>query len=148
MFGFFRRFKQKPKYQKGVKPTLKIREYPPKIILAWAKGAEGNSDLLQYLFDNGYRELNMTIHAFFHKQEAINWLMDNGFPHLLALVNASEENEEAMDWLKNNNLDLYYNMALAISGDSEGFKWIEKNSTKEIYYLTLNLQTLRKKWKY
>lgn len=148
MFSFLRGYKQKRKYQDGVNPKMKLREYPPKIILAWAKGAEGHSEILDYLYKNGYKELVMTIHAYFHKQEAINWLMENGYPHLLALVNASEGNEEAADWLKNNEMLLFYNMALAINDEKEGEQWLTKNSTQEIYFLTLNLRTLRKKWKY
>ncbi|MBW7867957.1 MAG: hypothetical protein H3C31_06505 [Brumimicrobium sp.] len=145
MAGLFKRLRGNLKYQDGAKPKIILREYPPKIILAWAKGAEGHSELLDYLFNNGYKELTMTIHAYYHKPEAIDWLMQNGFPHLLALVNASEGNEEASEWLQKNNFLLLHNIALAISGEKEGFEWLKQNSTQEFYYLTLNLKTLKEK---
>ena len=142
MFNFVLN-KYKERKQKKDKKIINLREYPPKIILAWAKGADNNSEFLDYLYNNGYKELVMTIHSYYHKKEAKEWLMDNGFPHFLALVNASEGNEDALNWLKKNEFILFYNMALAIDGDNTGFEWLKSNSTKEFYYLTLNLKTLK-----
>lgn len=118
-------------------------DYHPKIILAWAKGIEGNSQLLDYLYENGYKELVMATHAIRLKDEAVDWLMKNGYPHFMAMINAAEGNQQALEWLKKNNFLLFYNMALAIESEDEGFKWINQNSTQEIFYLTKCIKTVK-----
>ena len=120
--------------QKKIK-TLPF-DYHPKIILAWAKGIDGNTDLLNYLYENDYKELVMAAHAIHLKDEARDWLMENGYPHVMAMINASEGNEQAQQWLKINNYLLFYHMAIAIDGDNTGFTWINQNSTEDFFYLT------------
>jgi hypothetical protein len=122
--------------QKAEKVVIKPFEYHPKIILAWAKGIEGHSDLLKYLLKNDYKELVMAAHAIRLKDKARTWLMKNGYPHVMAMINASEGNKQALRWLQINNFMLFYNMAIAIEGEPEGFKWINQNSTQEYFYLT------------
>lgn len=139
MFNFFKKNKGQ-KRQVNINDTKRVKakpfDYHPKIILAWAKAIEGNVDLMNYLFENGYKELTMAAHAIRLKDEARDWLMENGYPHLMAMINAAEGNEQAQQWLKMNNYLLFYNMAIAIDGEAEGFKWINQNSTQEIFYLT------------
>lgn len=122
--------------QKAQKVEIKPFDYHPKIILAWAKGIEGHSELLNYLLDNGYKELVMATHAIRLKEKARTWLMKNGYPHLMAFINAAEGNKQATNWLLKNNFSLLYNMAIAIDGDPEGFKWLNQNSTQEYFFLT------------
>lgn len=122
--------------QKATKVEIKPFEYHPKIILAWAKGIEGHSDLLNYLLENDYKELVMAAHAIRLKEKARTWLMKNGYPHVMAMINAAEGNQQALRWLKANNFTLFYNMALAIDGEAEGFHWLNKNSTQEYFFLT------------
>ncbi|PKR80508.1 hypothetical protein CW751_09025 [Brumimicrobium salinarum] len=135
-------FRRKKKYKGDAdkKPAAKLSvkplEYHPKILLAWAKGIEGNQELLNYLLENGYKELVMATHAIRLKDKARDWLMENGYPHLMAMINAAEGNKQALSWLRKNNFHLLYNMARAIDGDAEGFKWINTNSTQEWFYLT------------
>ncbi|HLV40874.1 MAG TPA: hypothetical protein VKY37_01250 [Brumimicrobium sp.] len=135
-------FKRNKKYKGDAtkKPATKLVvkpfEYHPKIILAWAKGIEGNTELLNYLLDNDYKELVMAAHAIQLKDKARDWLMENGYPHVMAMINAAEGNKQALQWLRMNNFLLFYNMALAIDGEDEGFKWINRNSTQEFFYLT------------
>src|SRR5690554_2985820 len=132
--GLFNRNKKeemKGTRQKASKVQIKPFEYHPKIILAWAKGIEGHSDLLKYLLDNGYKELVMATHAIRLKDKARTWLMKNGYPHVMAFINAAEGNKQALNWLLKNNFVLFYNMAIAIEGDPQGFKWINQNSTQE-----------------
>lgn len=139
MFNFLKKNKGQ-KRQVNINDTKRVQvrpfDYHPKIILAWAKAIEGNTDLMKYLLDNGYTELTMAAHAIRLKDEARDWLMDNGYPHMMAMINAAEGNEQAQQWLKMNNYLLFYNMAIAIDGEMEGFKWINLNSTQEIFYLT------------
>lgn len=135
-------FKRNKKYKgdSTKKPVSKLKvkpfEYHPKIILAWAKGIEGNSDLLNYLLEHDYKELVMASHAIHLRDKARDWLMENGYPHIMAMINAAEGNKQALQWLRMNNFTLFYNMALAIDGHDEGFKWINQNSTQEYFYLT------------
>ncbi len=139
MFNFFKKNKGQ-KRQVNINDTKRVKvkpfDYHPKIILAWTKAIEGNVDLMNYLFEYGYKELTMAAHAIRLKDEARDWLMENGYPHLMAMINAAEGNEQAQQWLKMNNYLLFYNMAIAIDGEAEGFKWINQNSTQEIFYLT------------
>lgn len=135
-------FKRNKKYKgdSTKKPASKLKvkpfEYHPKIILAWAKGIEGNSDLLNYLLEHDYKELVMASHAIHLRDKARDWLMENGYPHIMAMINAAEGNKQALQWLRMNNFTLFYSMALAIDGHDEGFKWINQNSTQEYFYLT------------
>lgn len=118
-------------------PTL-VFDYHPKIILAWAKGIEGNKQLLDYLHENGFPELVMANHAIKLKDEARDWLMKNGFPHIMAMINAAEGNEQAMNWLKMNKFDVLYYIAEAVDGEFEGqkgFAWIKKYSTEDVFML-------------
>jgi hypothetical protein len=142
-------FKRNKKYKgdstkkPAAKLTVKSFDYHPKIILAWAKGLEGNSELLNYLLENDYKELVMATHAIRLKDKARDWLMENGYPHLMAMINASEGNKQALNWLLKNNFLLFYHMALAIDGDSDGFKWINQNSTQEFFLLARTIKDVK-----
>lgn len=128
-------------------PTL-LFDYHPKIILAWAKGIEGNQELLDYLFNNGYEELTMAAHAIRLKDEARDWLMKNGFPHIMAMINAAEGNEQAHNWLKMNKFDVLYYIAEAVDGGYEGrngFAWIKNNSTEDVFILAQIIKKVKDK---
>ena len=132
----FNRNKKEVTRQKPTKVSIQPFDYHPKIILAWAKGIEGHPELLNYLLDNGYKELVMATHAIRLKEKARTWLMKNGYPHLMAFINAAEGNKQATNWLLKNNFLLLYNMAIAIDDDPQGFKWLNQNSTQEYFFLT------------
>ena len=143
---FFNRWRKRRRQISAKKPlkfTPPPFNYHPKIIMAWAKGIEGESQLLDYLYKNGYKELVMATHAIRLKDEATEWLMKNGYPHFVAMINAAEGNQQALAWLKKNNFTLFYNMALAIESENEGFKWINQNSTQEIFYLTKCIKSVK-----
>ncbi|MFA5574909.1 MAG: hypothetical protein WC994_07635 [Brumimicrobium sp.] len=148
--GFFDRFKKKRKvrvpregFNKPLTFTPQPFDYHPKIILAWAKAIEGNEELLDYLWEQGYHELVMTKYAIFLKDKARDWLMENNYPHFMALIHAAEGNKEALNWLAKNKFFLFYNMALAIEGENKGFVWINKNSTREIFMLTKVIKSVK-----
>lgn len=142
-------FKSKKKYKgdsEKKKPTrLPIQpfEYHPKIIIAWAKALEGNTDLLEYLLNNGYKELVMATHAIKLKDKARNWLMENGYPHLMAMINAAEGNQQALRWLNKNDFKLFYHMAIAIDGEKEGFIWINRHATQDLFLLTKSIKKVK-----
>lgn len=133
---FFNRFKSNKDKNEEKSVAIQPFSYHPKIILAWAKGLEGNTDLLRYLKENGYEELVYASRAIHGKESARSWLMKNGYPHITAMINAYEKDDQALEWLKKNRFALFYNMARAIKDEDEGFQWINKNSTQEIYLLT------------
>ena len=148
MLGFLKRRKKRKRVReenRAAKHEVKPFSYHPKIILAWAKGIEGNSDLLNYLYKSGYEELVMATHALRLKDEAREWLMKNGYPHLMAMINGAEGNKDALKWLKVNNFNQLYNMAIAIDGHDEGFRWLNINSTQDIFVLTRSIKKLKDK---
>lgn len=120
---------------------MKPIDYPAKIILAWAKAIDGNSDILLWLKENGYPELAMATYAIHLKEEAREWLPKNGYPQLMAFINASEGNEKAQRWLLINDMMLLYHMSQAIENEQESWEWLSKNVTADLFLLT---QTIKK----
>lgn len=144
MLNWFRKNKKKadqPNTRKVQAVPMKPIDYPPKIILAWAKAIDGNQDILLWLKDNGYPELSMATYAILLKQEARDWLPVNGYPQLMAFIHAAEGNEKALRWLELNGFDLLKNMALAVDGEKEGWDYISTNATADLFLLT---QTIKK----
>lgn len=142
-------FRKKKKYKgdgekkQPTKLSLKPFNYHPKIILAWAKGIEGDTHFLDYLYENDFKELVMAAHAIRLKDKARDWLMENGYPHVMAMINGAEGNPQALSWLKKNNFDMFYHMALAIDDDPKGFEWINKHSTQDIFVLTKSIKKVK-----
>lgn len=142
---FFKQLSNKKEEVEEDHVEIKPFAYHPKIILAWSKGLEGNTDILTYLKANGFEELVQATRAIYGKEKSRNWLMKNGYPHLMAMIRAYEDDENALEWLRKNRFALFYNMAKAIMDEDEGFLWINKNSTQEIYYLTKTLKHVKEK---
>jgi hypothetical protein len=140
MWKFFQR-KGKQMRGKRTKVPMNPLEYPPKIILAWAKAIEGHDEIRDWLAKNGYEELAVACWAIRLNTDSRDWLMENGFPHLMAMINAAEGNEQARIWLEKHGFTMLYNLGLAGDGEQEGFAWIQKNCTPDIFILA---QTIRK----
>jgi len=147
MSWFKRIFGKDPLPQKPVTEKANIAfaelNYPPKILLAWCKALEGNTELARFLLDNGYEELFYTTQAIFLKQEARNWLMDNGYPHLLAMVNASEGNESALHWLNVHHFDVLYHVANAVEGEMPSFEWLRAHTNEIVFLLTTTIKKVK-----
>ncbi len=146
MAGLFRRKKKYKGDKEGKRPSkleVKPFEYHPKIILAWAKGIEGNTDLLDFLYKSGFEELVMATHAIKLKDKARDWLMENGYPHIMAMINGSEGNAQALTWLKRNGFELLYHMAIAIDDDVNGFKWLNRHASQDIFLLTRSIKKVK-----
>ncbi|MDX1445103.1 hypothetical protein [Lishizhenia sp.] len=146
LFNKKRKEKRQVSIQKVTKLESKELTYHPKIIIAWAKAIEGNTDLLNYLNENGFEELFMATYALKLKDEARDWLMKNGYPHLMAFINAAEGNQQALQWLKMNNFTALYYMAEAIDGEQNGYKgfaWLKNNATPDIFELTRIIKKLK-----
>ena len=127
------------------KVALKSIDYPPKIILAWAKAIEGNDDLMRWLKENGYSELTIATFAIYLKKEARDWLVANGYAHLMAMINASEGNERAQKWLQNHNFNLLYHISMAVEDEQESWKWLGKYASADIFLLTQAIKKVKDK---
>lgn len=145
MLSWFRKKKkvEAPAVQEVLTVTMKPMDYPPKVILAWAKAIEGNQQILLWLKENGYPELYMATHAIWLKEEARDWLPAKGYPHLLAFINAAEGNEKALRWLMLNDLMLLYHMAEAVEGEQGGWEWLGKNASADLFLLTQSIKKVK-----
>jgi hypothetical protein len=123
--------------------TFAQLNYPPKIILAWVKALEGNTELALFLLDNGYEELYHTTQALLLKDEARNWLMNNGYPHLMAMVNAAEGNGHALRWLQMHGFEHLYHVANAVEGEMESFEWLKTHTDPTLFLLTRTIKKLK-----
>lgn len=126
----------------AIVPMRKI-DYPPKVILAWAKAIEGNAEFGAFLLENGYEELFYATQAIRLKNEARDWLMKNGYPHLMAMINAAEGNESAQTWLRVHNMDLLLNISLAVEDEQESWKWLKLNATEDLFILARSIKEVK-----
>ena len=145
MFNLFKKKSTQIKVADIQKVAMKPLNYPPKIILAWAKAIEGNVEIGKWLKENGYEELLYATSAIFLKDEARKWLMENGFPQLMAFINAAEGDGKAQKWLLLNNFELLYHIAMAVEDDQESWKWLNLNSTQDIFILTQTIKKVKDK---
>lgn len=117
--------------------------YPPKILLAWMKAIEGNTDIGLFLLNNGYEELYHTHQALLLNQIARNWLISNGYPHLMAFVNAAEGNESAQKWLSVHGFEVLLVASKAIDGDMESFKLLSQYNDQILFQLIKTIKQLK-----
>jgi hypothetical protein len=142
MMNWFKKKKAAPKSAEQVqKVPLKLINYHPKIILAWAKAIEGNDEFMIWLKENGFPELTIATHAIYLKEEARDWLTNNGYPHLMAMINAAEGNEMAQKWLLAHDFEILYHIALAVEDDQDSWEWLGDNVTADMFILA---QTIKK----
>lgn len=144
MFSWFKKNKTKQISVNDIqKVVMKPINYPPKIILAWAKAIEGNEEIAKFLADNGYLELNMASAAIFLKPEARTWLMQNAYPHLMAMIHAAEGDQKALKWLRMNGFDLLAAIALAVEGENEAWDWLKNNATQDLFILAQSIKKVK-----
>ena len=145
MLGWFKKKKREIVASELSSTPLHHLDYPPKIILAWAKAIEGNKELLLWLKDNGYEELAMATYAIYLKEEARNWLQQDGYAHVLAMINAAEGNESAQRWLLVHNFEILYHIAMAVENEPTSFEWLGNNAPADIYLLAQSIKTIKDK---
>jgi hypothetical protein len=110
-------------------------DYDPKIVVAWAKAIEGNKEITNWLYENGFKELCFAIQAIYLKNEARDWLMQNGYPHLMAMIHAAEGNANAQKWLQANGFEQLYHIAMAVEDEQESWKWLQLNAGPDVFIL-------------
>jgi hypothetical protein len=142
VWNFFK--KQKLEDKKPVDFTaIKPMEYSSMFILAWAKAFEGNIELQNWLRDNGYLELYLSVLAIYLKDEPRDWLVKNGYPHLMAMINAAEGNPNAAKWLWDHNFHILYHIAKAVDHEETSWLWLRQNSTQDIFILAQSIQLIK-----
>ena len=122
---------------------LKPMEYSSMVILAWAKAVEGNIELQNWLKDNGYIELYLSVFAIYLKDEPRDWLVKNGYAHLMAMINAAEGNTNAAKWLLEHNFTMLYHLARAVDHEEGSWIWLRQNSTQDIFILAQSIQKIK-----
>lgn len=127
------------------KVELKPINYPPKIILAWAKAIGGNTELSAWLNKNGYPELVIASAAIHLKDDARTWLMHNGFAHIMAMIHAAEGDEKAQAWLLKYKFELLYHIAMAVEHENESWIWLKKNATPDLFILAQSIKEVKDK---
>jgi hypothetical protein len=141
-FNFFKKKIEVKEEQLKYVP-LKPIEYSSMIILAWAKAVEGNIELQNWLRDNGYPELYMSIFAIYLKDESRNWLVENGYAHIMAMIHAAEGNENAAKWLLDNNFLMLHHLAKAIDHEPKSWEWLQKNGSQDLFILARSIQIVK-----
>ncbi|TNE77498.1 MAG: hypothetical protein EP333_00750 [Bacteroidetes bacterium] len=143
MLNWFKKKKRQIVASELSKTPLKNIDYPPKILLAWAKAIEGNDQILNWLKENDYEELYMATYAIKLKDDARNWLQANGFAHLLAMINAAEGNESAQKWLLVHGFEILYHIAMAVENEESSWDWIGKNAPLDVYLLAKSIKKVK-----
>ncbi len=143
MLNWFKKKKRQIVASELSKTPLKNIDYPPKILLAWAKAIEGNDQILNWLKENDYKELYMATYAIKLKDDARNWLQANGFAHLLAMINAAEGNESAQKWLLVHGFEILYHIAMAVENEESSWDWIGKNAPLDVYLLAKSIKKVK-----
>jgi len=118
-------------------------EYPSKIVLAWGEAIGGNSEIRDWLIQNGYPELGLFCFALRNQDDARQWLIDNGHPHLMALINGSEGNPQAILWLRKFHLDIVEKMARAADNDDRAHEWLLLNGHKEMAMIAQKMRYIK-----
>jgi len=146
MFGLFKKKRgHSIERHEIVTKHLKPLDYPPKVIVAWAKAIEGNQQLMRWLKENDYFELCMATYAIHLKEEARSWLSQNGYAHLHAFINASEGVKSAQKWLQKHKLEQLFHMAMFIEEETESLHWLQQNATEDILFLTYTIKKIKDK---
>lgn len=146
MFNWFRKKDKSNRVvgQQAIVP-MKTIDYPPKIILAWAKAVEGNDEIVVWLKENGFEELAMATYAIYLKEPARDWLTKNGYPQLMAFINAAEGNVKAQRWLLLHDFEMLHYMSLAIDDDQDAWKWLGENVTADLFLLAQSIKKVKDK---
>ncbi len=122
---------------------MERKEYPTKIILAWAEAVDGNVEIRNWLMANGYPELGLFVFALHLKKEARQWLLDNQFPHLMAMVECAEGRGVACQWLEKYQFELLEKVAKAADNDEKAVQWLMENQYQDFMRLALRIRRVK-----
>ncbi|MFM1932734.1 MAG: hypothetical protein RL226_2037 [Bacteroidota bacterium] len=119
------------------------RAYPIKIIIAWGEAMDGNTEIRDWLIQNGYPELGLFSFALRNNDDARKWLVDNKYPELLALINGSEGNPGALQWLEKNGYPVLHKMALAADNDDDAMQILATMPEKEWFIIASKMRRIK-----
>jgi hypothetical protein len=114
-----------------------LKNYPEKILLAWAEAINGNTKIREFLANNGYPELAIFCFALRNQDTARTWLVEKKYMHLMALISGAEGDEDAIEWLNRFDFKTLAKVALAGDNDLAAFKWLQ---SKDILFARIALE--------
>ncbi len=120
-----------------------VKQYSPKIIVAWGEAISGNRKIRDWLVANGYVELAIFTFALNLNEEAREWLMKEGHPELMALVMGSEGDEKACAWLRKNSFSKLALIAEGADNDDEAIETLLKQGHKEWVMISMKIRGIK-----
>jgi hypothetical protein len=120
-----------------------VKEYSPKIIIAWAEAISGNKKLGDWLKSNGYAELSAFVAAINLEDSARDWLLKEGFPELMALVRGAEGDEKACKWLRDNDFCKLALIAEGADNEDEAIKQLLLDGHREWAMISLKIRAVK-----
>ncbi len=120
-----------------------VKQYSPKIIVAWAEAISGNKKLRDWLASNGYVELSAFTYALNLDESARSWLMTEGHPELMALIRGAEGEEKACKWLRKNNFSKLALIAEGADNDDEAVRQLLLDGNREWAMISLKIRSVK-----
>ena len=128
--------------RKGTYLTV-VKQYSPKIFVAWAEAISGNKKLRDWLGSNGYVELSAFTYALNLDDNARSWLMTEGHPELMALIRGAEGEEKACTWLRKNNFSKLALIAEGADNDDEAVRQLLLDGNREWAMISLKIRSVK-----
>ena len=120
-----------------------MKQYSPKIIVAWAEAISGNKKLRDWLASNGFAELSAFTYALNLHDDARSWLMTEGHPELMALIRGAEGEEKACIWLRENNFSKLALIAEGADNDDEAIRKLLLEGHREWAMISLKMRAVK-----
>lgn len=120
-----------------------VKQYSPKIIVAWGEAISGNTKLRNWLSANGFAELSTFTYALNLNDDARTWLMTEGHPELMALIRGTEGDKKACQWLRQNNFSKLALIAEGADNDNEAINKLLKDGHKEWVMISLKIRAVK-----
>ncbi len=120
-----------------------MKEYPPKILVAFGEAVGHNTKIHQWLLDNGYPELAALTACLMGQRDAEEWLKKHKFNHLLAFHYAVYDDENARKWLALYKYNLLAVLADAVNGYKPAMEYLRKRNLNVFIRLALKIKKLK-----
>ena len=120
-----------------------VKQYPPKIIVAWGEAISGNLKIREWLAANNYPELAIFSSALNLNEDAREWLMKNGHTELMALVMGAEGDEKACVWLRANGFKKVALMAEGADNDQVAIEELLKGGHQEWVMISMKIRGVK-----
>jgi hypothetical protein len=121
---------------------MKLKTYPLEAIDQFTRHAIGETSAFNWLMNNGYTELPITLDAIRDDKRAFKYLMTNKFIILAAFTNAIWDDEKAFKFLMDAKAFEWAACANIINGDDKAEDFL-KRIKKENYVLLAHAIQMR-----